>query len=208
LSTAAAYAIREGVAGALGDERVTGAVVATGVSGPASRLDVIARVRAALEGWGLEVASTSVLDEARRVTEDHLIMVADFLGVMAWVVLVVGGLGLASTMGLAVLERTREIGVLRAIGARHRSIFAIVQAEGIVIGLLSWLVAMPLSVPMSVALELVFGRAMLRVPLTYVPELPGVLIWLGLVLVVSVAATAWPAFRATSVPTAAALAYE
>ena len=70
-------------------------------------------------------------------------MVANFLGAMAWVMIVVGALSLASTMGLAVLERTREIGVLRAIGARHRSIFAIVQAEGLLVALLSWLAAIP-----------------------------------------------------------------
>ena len=48
---------------------------------------------------------------------DHLLMVVDFLAAMGWTMLVVGALGLGSTMALAVLERTREIGVLRAIGA-------------------------------------------------------------------------------------------
>ena len=65
----------------------------------------------------------------------HLLMVADFLGVMAWVMIAVGGLGLASTMSLAVLERTREIGVMRAIGARHGAIHLIIQVEGLVIAL-------------------------------------------------------------------------
>jgi putative ABC transport system permease protein len=210
LSFAAAYASREAVAAlvANGSGLASSAVVATDESGLASQLELIQRVRGELGRAGMEVVATSRVEEARRVAEDHLLTVASFLGVMGWVIIVVGGLGLASTMGLAVLERTREIGVLRAIGARHRSILAIVLAEGLTIGVLSWLVALPLALPVSVALEWMFGRTMLAVPLTYIPEADGVLGWLGLVLVVSVVATAWPALRAMRVTTAAALAYE
>ena len=140
--------------------------------------------------------------------EDHLLMVAGFLGNMSLLMIVVGGLGLASTMSLAVLERTREIGVLRAIGARHGAILAMVQIEGLVISILSWALAIPLSVPMSVALGVAFGRVMLTVPVRLAPELSGVLLWLGVVVVLSVIACAWPAIRATRITTAAALTYE
>ena len=76
-------------------------------------------------------------------------MVVEFLGAMGWVMIVVGGMGLASTMSLAVLERTREIGVMRAIGAPHRSILIMILMEGLVIAVLGWLASLPLSVPMS-----------------------------------------------------------
>ena len=102
-------------------------------------------------------------------------MVAGFLGNMSLLMIVVGGLGLASTMRLAVLERTREIGVLRAIGARHGSILAMIQTEGLVIAVLSWALAVPLSVPMSVALGIAFGRVMFNVPVRLLPEAGGVL---------------------------------
>jgi putative ABC transport system permease protein len=135
-------------------------------------------------------------------------MVVQFLGMMGWVMIVVGGMGLASTMSIAVLERTREIGVLRAIGARHGAILRIVQAEGLVIALLAWAVSLPLSVPMSLALADAFGKVMFPVPVSAWPELQGALIWLALVVVVSIAACAWPARRATHVPIARALSYE
>jgi putative ABC transport system permease protein len=61
---------------------------------------------------------------------------------------------------------------------------------------------------MSVALGEAFGRVMLRVPLTVLPEGAGVLWWLALVVVVSLVACAWPAIRATRVTIARALAYE
>lgn len=183
-------------------------VVKSAYEGQASQLDLIARLRSALAERGQIVSASTMLSEAKRGVDDHLLMVVSFLGVMGWVMILVGGLALASTMGLAVLERTREIGVLRAIGARHGAILALVQVEGMTIALLSWVVAIPLSVPMSLALGEAFSRIMLPVPARYAPDLGGVLTWLVLVSVVSVVACAWPAMRAMRVPTAAALAYE
>jgi putative ABC transport system permease protein len=204
----AAYTLRQTLADVFGDARVDRAVVTAAVRGSASQLDLVQRLRTELNARGLPVQSSQLKEQSRKVTEDHLIMVADFLGVMSYLMIVVGGLALASTMSLSVLERTREIGVLRAIGARHGAILAIVQVEGLVVGLLSWLVALPLSVPMSVVLGRAFGNIMLPVPVQWTPEPTGVLRWLLVVVVVSLVACGWPAFRATRIPTAAALAYE
>lgn len=203
-----AYTTRETLAAVTGTGRASAAVVAAPAVGVAAQVDVIQRVRAALEAAGMPVASSSLLEENRRVMEDHLLMVVDFLAVMGWVMIAVGGMGLASTMGLAVLERTREIGVLRAIGAGHGAILLMVQVEGIVIALLGWLVALPLSVPMSFVLGKAFSRVMLEVPVHFAPEGMGVLRWLVLSVVVSAVASAWPAIRATRVTVAEALAYE
>jgi putative ABC transport system permease protein len=203
-----AYASREALAALRGDTRITAAVVDGDAAGLASEVDLIRRVREALDRAGLTVASSQRLEEARRVMEDHLLMVVQFLAVMGWVMILVGGMGLASTMGLAVLERRREIGVMRAIGAGHGSIMNLIQVEGLVIAILSWLIALPISVPMSAILGDAFGRVMLRVPLTLVPEASGVWRWLAVVVVVSLVACLWPAVRAMRVTVASALAYE
>jgi putative ABC transport system permease protein len=166
------------------------------------------RLRDGLAAAGLPVASSQLVQAGRLATEDHLLMVAGFLVFMAQLTIVVGGLGLASTMSLAVLERTREIGVMRALGASPRAILTMVQVEGLVISVFGWLVAIPLSVPMSVLVGWAFGRIMLPVPLTLVPEWSGVALWLAVALVTSVAACAWPARRATRLRVAEALAYE
>jgi len=205
---AMAWAPREAVAALATNGLATRLVVATDSGDDASAVMRIQSVRSALEDAGIGVASTQLIAEVRRVTEDHLLMVVDFLAAMAWLMMLVGGLGLASTMGLAVLERTREIGVLRAIGASHGAILSLVQLEGATIALLSWAVALPLSVPISAALGVAFGRIMLPVPLMLLPNAQGVWLWLGVAVVGSVVASAWPARRATRVTTAAALAYE
>lgn len=206
--SSSAYVARESFAALVAGGRVNLAVVSASLPGAASQFDLVQRLRAELAAAGFEVQTSQLTTENRRVIEDHLLMVADFLGIMAQLMIVVGGLGLASTMSLAVLERTREIGVLRAIGARHRSIITMIQVEGLVIAILSWIVAIPLSLPMSVLLGQAFSRIMLPVPITFLPNAAAVLSWFGVVVVVSLVACAWPAFRALRITTAAALAYE
>ena len=72
---------------------------------------------------------------------------------MAVLLALVGGLGLMGTMSINVLERTREIGVLRAIGAPNRAVAQVFILEGIAIGLLSWLMGALLAIPMTPRLE-------------------------------------------------------
>jgi putative ABC transport system permease protein len=204
----AAYASRGSVAAMATDGGANIVVIAATEEARTSALDLIRRARSELGDRGFEISTGQLMSAQREVVEDHLVMVAGFLGNMSLLMIVVGGLGLASTMSLAVLERTREIGVLRAIGARHGSILAMVQIEGLVIAVLSWALALPLSIPMSVALEVAFGRIMLETPIKLVPEMAGVGQWLGVVVIVSVVSCAWPALRATRISTASALAFE
>ena len=135
-------------------------------------------------------------------------MVAGFLAAMSQLMIVVGGLGLAATMSLSVLERTREIGVMRAIGAQHGAIMLMVYVEGLVIALASWVVAIPLSVPMSVLLARAFARIMIPVPIIWFPTVGSIGVWLALVIGVCVVSCTWPARRALGVTTARALQYE
>ena len=203
-----AYAPRNTIAAMTLQGRVDRVVVASTARTAASQLELMQRIRGALTDGGFVVESGQLMIEQRRVIEDHLLMVASFLGAMSQLMIVVGGLALASTMGMAVLERTREIGVMRAIGARHGAIIMMIQIEGLVIALLGWALAIPLSLPMSVLLGKAFGRIMLPVPLTYLPEFSGIVEWFGVVLVVSFIACSVPAWRVTRITTRAALAYE
>jgi putative ABC transport system permease protein len=174
---------------------------------PAALLEVAQRLRAEFADAGLTVASTQSQAEGRRIVEDHLLMVVDFLAAMGVVMIAVGGMGLASTMGLSVLERRREIGVLRAIGARDGAILWLVQAEGLTIVVLAWLASLPLALPISAALEFAFGRIMFSVPWRWVPSAAVALGWLGIMAAISVVACAVPAWRAMRVPVVRALAH-
>jgi putative ABC transport system permease protein len=200
----AAYATRESIT----DGSASTIVVDSRLEGNASQLDLIQRLRSRFEESGFAVQSSQLMTEQRAVVEDHLLMVAGFLGFMGKLIIIVGGLGLASTLSMGVLERTREIGVMRAIGARNSWIASIIQVEGLVIAVASWLAAIPLSIPMSAILGRAFGRIMVPVHPHLLPGAGGVLSWLAVAIVVSVLACAWPAMRAIRIPTAQALAYE
>lgn len=131
-----------------------------------------------------------------------------FLLTMALLTAVVGSIGLAGTMGMNVLERTREIGVMRAIGAVDAEIIKSVVIEGMMIGLISWIAAVALSFPISYALLRIIGQALLDgiIPLTF--TLDGFLIWLGVVVFLSVVASMLPARSAARLTIREVLAYE
>jgi putative ABC transport system permease protein len=114
---------------------------------------------------------------------------------------------LVGTLSLNVLERTREFGVLRAIGAADGAVRAIVLTEGLLIGLLSWLGATLLAVPVGrLFVEIV--ATLTRTPLPYAFAPLGVLVWLAIALVLAALASIVPARRAVRLSVRAALAYE
>jgi putative ABC transport system permease protein len=203
-----AYTSRRTLDALQGGDLASVVVVAAASQEAADPLGLILRLRDAFGQAGMQVASSQLLRENRRSFEDHLLMVSEFLGAMSWVMIVVGGMGLTSTMSLAVLERTREIGVMRAIGASRRAILRLILGEGVVIAVLGWLVSLPLSAPMSALLAEAFGHVMFAVPVRYLPGAGGMLKWLALAITVSIIASALPALRATRIATASALSYE
>jgi putative ABC transport system permease protein len=206
--TPAAFVARSSLARITGDARVTTILIRARDRSPDAQSMLVTRVRDALEAGGLAVGSSQITQASRRSFEDHLLMVGAFLLAMAQLTIIVGALALSSTMSLAVQERTREIGVLRAIGATPRAIMTMVQAEGLLIAIMSWVIAIPLSLPVSFLLARAFGRIMLPVTATLIPGGVAVGIWLIVVIMVALAACAWPAARATRIPTVAAIAYE
>jgi putative ABC transport system permease protein len=135
------------------------------------------------------------------------ILVSVLIG-MAIIVAVVGGLGLAGTMSLNVLERTREIGVMRAVGASTGTIRRLFIVEGVLIGILSAIVALPLSVPSSIGFGTVLGEVLANRPLPYAPTLEGPALWFAIIMFISAAASVMPAQRASQISVREALAYE
>lgn len=127
---------------------------------------------------------------------------------IALLVAAVGCMGLASTMNLNVLERTREFGVLRALGARRGVIYRLVIVESLVIGVLGALLGLVLSVPLTMGLSQLIGVQLVYTPLPAVFSWPPVAIWLVGVLVLCTVASIAPARRAASLTVREAVAFE
>jgi putative ABC transport system permease protein len=127
---------------------------------------------------------------------------------MAILAAAVGGVGLMTTMSINVVERGREIGVMRAIGATSGSILGVFIVEGVLVGVLSWLLAAPLSYPGARVFSGVIGNTLFELPLDFQYSVGGGVLWLVVVVVLSALASLWPALRATQVSVREALAYE
>src|SRR5690606_30017440 len=119
-----------------------------------------------------------------------------------------GAMGLTGTMGMNVLERTREIGIMRAIGADDRAVMRIVIGEGFVIGIVSFLIAIVVSIPITYGLSYIVSLAVFETPIDVVFTLTGYAIWLGLVLLLSVLGSILPARKAARLTIREVLAYE
>lgn len=131
-----------------------------------------------------------------------------FLLIMAILTAVVGSMGLTGTMGMNVLERTREIGIMRAIGADDRAVMRTVIAEGVIIGMISFGLAVLLSLPFTYLLSTIVSLAVFQTPIDVVFTYMGYAIWLGLVLALSAIASVLPARNAARLTIREVLAYE
>jgi putative ABC transport system permease protein len=88
----------------------------------------------AFDANNITITSNQTSFTTREIIENHTVLMTSFLMLAALMSLMVGGLGLMTTMSLNVLERTREIGVMRAIGASNNSLLKIILTEGLLIG--------------------------------------------------------------------------
>jgi putative ABC transport system permease protein len=111
-------------------------------------------------------------------------------------------------MSLNVLERTREIGVMRAIGASDGSVFQVVVTEGLLIGLLSWLCGAVVAFPLGQVLSNAIGAITMKIGLDYIYSLNGLGMWLVIASVLAVLASLLPARNASRVSVRNVLAYE
>lgn len=157
---------------------------------------------------GLLVSSKLTSNQLRDQSGTFFNIIATILMMMAGLMSAVGGLGLAGTMSLNVLERRRELGVMRAVGASDEAVLQIFLVEGLFIGLISWLIGFILAIPLGSFLSQAVGLAFLNAPLSYTFSINGAVVWLVAVCVIAAVATYIPAQQASQVSIREVLAYE
>lgn len=166
------------------------------------------QIQALYESRGIRVGSSQLGEDFIRSQKSQTDILVYFMLFMASLIAVVGGLGLAGTMGINVLERTREIGVMRAVGASNGDIQGIVIVEGMIIGVLSWLVSIVLSIPITNVLCYGVGISIMTAPLPAVYGVSGIIAWLVFMLILAAISSAIPARRASRLTVRDTLAYE
>jgi putative ABC transport system permease protein len=175
---------------------------ASGVSADALR----ARIRAVLPPT---VSVRTGAAEAANQTSDlesSLGFLRTFLLVFAYVALVVGAFIIFNTFSITVAQRTRELGLLRTLGASRRQVLSSVIYEGLMLGVVGAVLGLLLGLLLAPALNQLFIAFGAELPTNgTVLEARTVIVSLLVGIVVTVAAGIFPAIRATRVPPLAAM---
>jgi putative ABC transport system permease protein len=182
--------------------------VVTNLHDTASQAEAGRSLESAFKAAGLRVSLTQTTGQQRERTTSQFQILIVFLMMMAILLAGVGGLGLAGMMGINVLERRREIGVMRAIGASDGAVALIFIAEGMTVGMISWLLGTVLAIPISRLLTDSVGLAILKSPLSYDYSYGGAALWLLLAVVIAAVSSLAPARSAAQLTVHDVLAYE
>ena len=172
-----------------------------------SQVMIIKQIEHVLEQEDIRVKtiiSEQLLDGA---LNGHVYIFILALIVMALIMAVVGGLGLMSAMGTNVTERTSEFGIMRTIGAKSSTVLRNIILEGIFISLLSWLIAILFSLPLSIFIDRLLGIMSFRSPLPLTISPYAIVIWLIIVVLGAITTSAYPAWKASQLTIRETLTY-
>ncbi len=173
-------------------------------------LAVVTAVTATLREKGYQVQSLdAILDVANQV----LSLMQALLGSVGGLALLVAALGVANTMMMAIYERTREIGVLKALGASAREIRRMFTVEAAMIGLIGGFFGLIFGTLLGRLVDWIGHRFLINEGVTGVGQLSVVPWWLALgslafAALIGILAGLYPAARAAKLDPVTALRHE
>jgi putative ABC transport system permease protein len=119
----------------------------------------------------------------------------------------IGCIGLAPTMSTNVLERTREFGVMHAIGARPKAVRRIVIAEGVFTAVASIVLAALPALGLAAAMDALVGNLFFSAPLPFRISFVAAAVWTALIVLGAMLATDAAAARASRLTVRETLTY-
>jgi putative ABC transport system permease protein len=164
-------------------------------------------LRSYFQAQHIEVASSATAIKDQQQANAQFSILTTLLLIMTFLIAVVGSFGLSGMLSINVLERRREIGVMRAVGASSADVALIFVGEALLLGLMSWAVAAPISLLAGQYFVTALGT-IISFPAVYHYSFTGLWIWLGIVVTLSLLASWLPARRATRISVRESLAYE
>lgn len=202
------YTTAEGFAAATGQpQRVNQLRIATTGHDEQTRTAVAAAVDKTLTDAGIKVQSAASVSQSNAASEGHVGPLVTIILSIAIAMGVVGGIGLASTMSANILDRTREFGVMHAIGARPKAVRRIVVAEGVFLALASCLVAVIPALALTAVLGAGLGNLSMYAPLPFRISILAAGIWTALAILGAILATDAAATRASRITVREALTH-
>jgi putative ABC transport system permease protein len=187
--TPAAFAEATGFRGAVNAVRIA-------LSDRAQASSAAAAISAVLSEAGIGVKAVLTEQSFSAAQGAHIYILVWALGFIAAMMAVVGLLGLASSLGNSVIERTREFGVMRSLGASSGAVVRSVLYEGLLTGFASALAAVPAAVlPSAVVGAMLESISNLDMSLQMSPQ--GAALWLAGVVLAALVVSYFPATRAS-----------
>jgi len=175
---------------------------------PTHQLALAQALVAYLDEHGIAVFSSLAITTIKERIFELFGVLVSFLLVMSILIALVGGLALLGMMSINVLEWSKEIGVMRAIGADTRAILQIFWGESMVVTLVSFVLATGASVPLSYLLTTIIGLSFLDRPLDFTYAFSSIGYWLVIVLMIGTLASIPPARNAANLSVRQSLSYE
>jgi putative ABC transport system permease protein len=169
-------------------------------------VDALARrVDRTLGGTPAQATVQTASQQIQRNQSVFTILYALFYSVVA-IIALVGGIGLFNSLAMGVLERRREIGILRSMGATGARVAQVFWTEGVGLALVAWVVAIAIGIPAAYAFVQLLGAVLLQSPFVFNPL--SLLEMAVFVIAVASLATIGPVWSASRVRIASTLRYE
>lgn len=165
-------------------------------------------IEESLQANGINVVNSITKASYKTAVIEHLLIILVMLLSMTVLVVIVGGLGMATSINMNISERKRELGILRAIGILKKDIRAMVLTESLAMGSLSWLASMLLAIPLSLFLGKEFFTIFFESSMSMSFSWLGILLWILLSVAISIISSTRPASRVIHGNIPMALSYE
>jgi putative ABC transport system permease protein len=207
-ANAGVYASEAGFARAAGESGMSRGLRIETLGHDAAAHDATLRdLTLALRASDLSIASDMRSDWINTVLRNHIAIVQGALQFLGLLVGAVGAFTLAAAISTSVVERAREFGVMQTLGATPARIVAVVVAEGLFVGLLSWLVAVAATALLSYALGAVVGVLLFDAALPLAMSPAALASWLAIALAACALSAVPPAVSAAQMTIRETLAY-
>ena len=178
----------------------------TSTSSRQSAIDTLSkRVDDFLSQNGMDAMVSTSAQQVANSQSAFLVLYGLFYSVIA-IVAMVGAIGLFNSLAMGVVERRREIGILRSMGATGRKVAQVFLAEGIGLGMFGWVLAVVIGIPAAYGFVGLLSNVLLHVNFVFNPM--SLVVMFAFILIVATLASVGPVFAASRVKIASTLRYE